>query len=111
MSVKPLGNRKPLPASMTAAFDDWLEWCRRHIPDLEAREIEFYRRIFCAGGMAALHQANAGRYIATATYLNSVIYEAEGLTDHEKIEQADAVMDGTYPYPEGYPDGYDPRFT
>ncbi len=105
MSVQPIGDGKPLPASMSDAFDRWLEWYRSHSPDLSAAEIELFMRIFYSGAVAAAHQLNAGRYLATATFLNSIIYKNAGLTEAEKVQYTDAALDGSYPFPEGYPDG------
>ncbi len=90
----------PLPESMEAAWER--VWPRvQGVPDLYR---EVMRQVFYNGAIAALHQANAGRYVKTATALNAELARNQGLSEHEIIEFTDALMDGTYDFGEGYSD-------
>jgi hypothetical protein len=106
MAVRQL-SRDPLPANLKEAWEnrlaDYRKICTRLgvEPDLECEAS--LRVAFYAGAMAAVHQLNVGRYLEVATFLNSILFKGHGLSDNEIIDTTDALMDGTYPQPLGYP--------
>ncbi len=88
----------PLPASFEEAWEN----CWSRVYGVPPGYYKVMRQIFYVGGGSALDQANAGRYVQTATALNDEIFKRAGLTLHEVIEVTDALLDGTYDLPPGY---------
>jgi hypothetical protein len=96
-----ISNSRPLPASIEEA---WSEWCGRH-KDLPPHILPLLKNAFTSGGMAALHQANAGRYLDVAIGLNAWNREIGGATPAEAIAEQIALLDGTFRFPPGYRGG------
>jgi hypothetical protein len=83
----------------------WENYEKSKLADAPQEAMPWLKAAFYRGGLVALHQANAGRYLETATSVNRELFRGEGLTEHEVIETVDQLLDGTFEHPPGVADG------